>query len=232
MLFFHWFGLSDDGIGLSDGRTVSFLWAGDCASRSRSRASGSCPRVAAVYLLLLTLAGRGMAGLTVVGTAGLFSTILYTLLYMLLLECFLCHTATDILYHRLTDRINGLVFMASCLLRVSEFMTAAGMPSGADPGDGAAVLWDMALGAATPAVLMLWMDGIAPGSFGFGDIKFCLAAGPMLGLSGAMEAFIAALLAAGAYGAALLVFRRAKKEERFALGPFLIAGYLWMVIAG
>ena len=228
MLFFHWFGLSDDGIGLPDGRTVSFLWARPYAARAH-------PRAAAAYLSLLAWAGWEMARLSAVGTVGQFSTIVYivdTLLDMLLLECFLCHTATDILYYRLTDRINGLIYPASCLLRVSEFMTAEDLPSGAGTGDWTAVLWGMVLGAATPAVLMLWMDGIAPGSFGFGDIKFCLAAGPMLGLSGAMEALLAALLAAGAYGAALLVFRRAKKEERFALGPFLMAGYLWIVIAG
>ena len=116
--------------------------------------------------------------------------------------------------------MNAVLFSVSILFRL---LTEQGVP--ADVG------WDMFLGALIPAVLMLWMNGIKPGSFGLGDVKFCVAIGPLPGLAASMEAWLAGLLAAGAYGAALLVFCRAKKEERFALGPFLIAGYLW-VLAG
>ena len=224
MLLFHFLNLRDERNVLRDGRTVSFR-SPDAALPgtpvNRQPGGSMNPRAAVLWLVLLLMASAGIAGEGAPVIHGPWSCGLIAarvLMTALLLECYSCHFITDILYHRLTDRVNAVLFTVSILLRL---LTEQGVPAG--------VGWDMFFGSIIPAVLMLWMNGIKPGSFGLGDVKFCLSAGPILGLAASMEAWLAGLHAAGAYGAVLLVFRRAKKEERFALGPFLIAGYLWML---
>lgn len=67
---------------------------------------------------------------------------------------------------------------------------------------------------------------ILPASFGGGDIKLTFAGAFFLGLRSFYEAMIITCLASGLYGIYLLLIKKAKRDTRFALGPFLAIGIL------
>ena len=63
-------------------------------------------------------------------------------------------------------------------------------------------------------------------SIGAGDIILCGGAGLILGSAKVLIAGAAAFIAAGIYAAAILILGRAKKDDTFALGPFLCAAFI------
>ena len=76
---------------------------------------------------------------------------------------------------------------------------------------------------------MLLTDLIKRGSFGMGDVKLCLAAGPLLGWEGLFFGGLYGLVAAGFFGAAGLLLQRKSREDVFPLGPFLLIGFTVML---
>ena len=79
---------------------------------------------------------------------------------------------------------------------------------------------------------MFIMDRILPGSFGGGDIKLCAACGLMLGWQKILAAVLTALVLAVIWGAYLVMARKKRGTDCFALGPFLVLGILLYFFAG
>jgi leader peptidase (prepilin peptidase)/N-methyltransferase len=72
-----------------------------------------------------------------------------------------------------------------------------------------------------------------PAGIGAGDGKLALAVGTVLGWYGWPILFagtIYAFLAAAAYALGLLALRRSSRKDRFAFGPFLLAGALVAIV--
>jgi leader peptidase (prepilin peptidase)/N-methyltransferase len=67
-------------------------------------------------------------------------------------------------------------------------------------------------------------------SFGSGDIILCIAAGFLLGVEKTLAAGALSFIAAGFFAAFILVSGRAKKDDSFALGPFLCAAFIFELI--
>ena len=63
-------------------------------------------------------------------------------------------------------------------------------------------------------------------SIGAGDIILCGGAGLILGPEKVLIAGAEAFIAAGIYAAAILILGRARKDDTFALGPFLCAAFI------
>lgn len=82
------------------------------------------------------------------------------------------------------------------------------------------------------STILLFITLIVPGSFGGGDIKLMAACGVFLGGKLCLIAFIMALFLGGGYGVALLIRKKIKKKEGFALGPFLAAGCMISFLYG
>ncbi len=80
------------------------------------------------------------------------------------------------------------------------------------------------IGCVVISLPMLLLALFVPGGFGGGDIKLMFAAGLLLGWRNTLCAAFIAILAGGAYGAWLLISKRAGRKEQFAFGPFLCAG--------
>jgi leader peptidase (prepilin peptidase)/N-methyltransferase len=83
---------------------------------------------------------------------------------------------------------------------------------------------------AVPLVLVVASIPFGAGAFGGGDVKFLIGAGLLTGpLRLVLSAFSASLLA-GVAIAVLLVMRRITLKSYIPLGPFLIAGVLWVTL--
>ena len=65
---------------------------------------------------------------------------------------------------------------------------------------------------------------LCSGGLGGGDVKLMAASGVLLGIKWNIFAACAGLLLGGLYGFFLLITKRAKRKDCFALGPFLCIG--------
>lgn len=95
-----------------------------------------------------------------------------------------------------------------------------------------APLWsDAFLGMAAAALFLLllnfitWIAAGKPG-FGLGDVKLMAVAGLFLGWQGMPAAFFFAFVSGGAYGALLLLMKKAERGGYLPFAPFLCAGVL------
>lgn len=87
-------------------------------------------------------------------------------------------------------------------------------------------------GMLSVAPLMFVLNMIIPDSFGFGDIEVMLISGMLLGFYKNLVAMIIAVLLAGSYAFYLIVFKKAKRDDHFAFGPFLIIGIIVSLFYG
>jgi leader peptidase (prepilin peptidase)/N-methyltransferase len=74
---------------------------------------------------------------------------------------------------------------------------------------------------------------LRPGAMGWGDVKAAAAVGAALGWLGWAPVYAGVLLAfllACGYAVVLLVRRRAGRRTQLALGPFLVAGALVVIV--
>lgn len=79
-------------------------------------------------------------------------------------------------------------------------------------------------GALCISLPMLLTALIVPGGFGGGDVKLMASCGWFLGIWLTLQAFTAAILAAGAYCICMLAAGNMNRSSQFALGPFLCFG--------
>ncbi len=80
------------------------------------------------------------------------------------------------------------------------------------------------LGIFSVSIPMFILAILCSGGLGGGDIKLMAASGMLLGVRGNIFAACTGLLLGGGYGFFLLVTKRAKRKDCFALGPFLCIG--------
>jgi leader peptidase (prepilin peptidase)/N-methyltransferase len=75
---------------------------------------------------------------------------------------------------------------------------------------------------------------ISQSALGLGDAKLAASLGTLLAWFGWLtlaRGVVAAFLFGGLYGAGLIVFRRARRGQRIAFGPFMLAGAFLAVLA-
>lgn len=80
------------------------------------------------------------------------------------------------------------------------------------------------LGIFSVSVPLLLFTVLCSGGVGGGDIKLMAASGMLLGVKWNIFAACIGLILGGVYGLFLLITRRVKRKDRFALGPFLCIG--------
>jgi len=68
------------------------------------------------------------------------------------------------------------------------------------------------------------------GTFGGGDVKLIAVTGFILGWKFNLFAFILASMIGGIYASFLLILRKKKRKDKFALGPFLCLGSIVSLI--
>ncbi|MEU0193088.1 A24 family peptidase [Streptomyces afghaniensis] len=134
-------------------------------------------------------------------------------------------TAVDFRVRRLPDPLT-LPFAAAALVLLG--LTAL-VPEHAGEWT-TALLGSLALGG---GYFVLFL--INPAGMGFGDVKFALGAGAVLGWYGwptVMLGTFAGFLLGALYGGALVVARRAGRKTAIPFGPFLISGAFLGLLAG
>ena len=80
------------------------------------------------------------------------------------------------------------------------------------------------LGVFSVSIPMFILAILCSGGLGGGDVKLMAASGVLLGIKWNIFAACAGLLLGGLYGFFLLITKRAKRKDCFALGPFLCIG--------
>lgn len=90
---------------------------------------------------------------------------------------------------------------------------------------------DMLLGAAVGAALVA-VSLLTRGSIGLGDGFLLMTAGVFLGGSSVLELLFISLLYAALVSLGMLAFRRWKRKREIPFVPFLLLGYLTMMVAG
>lgn len=90
---------------------------------------------------------------------------------------------------------------------------------------------NMLLGAAVGAALVA-VSLLTRGSIGLGDGFLLMTAGIFLGGSSVLELLFISLLYAALVSLGMLAFRRWKRKREIPFVPFLLLGYLTMMVAG
>ena len=90
---------------------------------------------------------------------------------------------------------------------------------------------DMLLGAAVGAALVA-VSLLTRGSIGLGDGFLLMTAGIFLGGSSVLELLFISLLYAALVSLGMLAFRRWKRKREIPFVPFLLLGYLTMMVTG
>ena len=90
---------------------------------------------------------------------------------------------------------------------------------------------DMLLGAAVGAALVA-VSLLTRGSIGLGDGFLLMTAGVFMGGSSVLELLFISLLYAALVSLGMLAFRRWKRKREIPFVPFLLLGYLTMMITG
>ncbi len=90
---------------------------------------------------------------------------------------------------------------------------------------------DMLLGAAVGAALVA-VSLLTRGNIGLGDGFLLMTAGVFLGGSSVLELLFISLLYAALVSLGMLAFRRWKRKREIPFVPFLLLGYLTMMVTG
>ena len=90
---------------------------------------------------------------------------------------------------------------------------------------------DMLLGAAVGAALVA-VSLLTRGSIGLGDGFLLMTAGVFMGGSSVLELLFISLLYAALVSLGMLAFRRWKRKRELPFVPFLLLGYLTMMLTG
>lgn len=115
----------------------------------------------------------------------------------------------DMRQRRIPDKLNAMLFLLGAgsgfLFEEISFVSRLG-------------------GAVAVSIPMLLVACIFRESIGGGDIKLTAAGGMLLGIWGNLFAVSSGLIFGGVYGAGLLLTKKARRKDSFALGPFLCVG--------
>ena len=115
----------------------------------------------------------------------------------------------DFKIHMIPDQLNMLLFLAGIWSSfVFQMITITGR----------------VFGIFVVSIPFFIIAVLASGGLGGGDIKLMAASGVLLGIKWNIFAACAGLLLGGLYGFFLLITKRAKRKDCFALGPFLCIG--------
>lgn len=175
-------------------------------------------RLAWAGLLAASLALAGLVGLLQAGSPALGAFCLFAALTPLLI-------AVDLAEHRLPDVIT-LPLAGLCLIAVTA--------GAALSGDWSMLVRAVMSSAGLTAVFGLLFFLGAGSGFGFGDVKLALSMGLCLGaitpLAVLIGPFLGFLLAA-IVGLVLMLTGRATRSSSIALGPYLLAGTLIVIVA-
>lgn len=121
----------------------------------------------------------------------------------------IAQAAIDIKTRRLPDRLNLLILVAGIITMDSPADELAGM--------------------LIVPIFMLLTNVIVPGAFGGGDIKLTAAVGLFCGYKITVTGALMGITASGMYGLMLLITGKKNLKDYFALGPFLVAGFMIMI---
>lgn len=175
-------------------------------------------RLAWAGLLAAGLALASLVGLLQAGSPALGAFCLFAALTPLLI-------AVDLAEHRLPDVIT-LPLAGLCLIAVTTGAVIS--------GDWSMLVRAVLSAAGLTAVFSLLFFLGAGSGFGFGDVKLALSIGLCLGaiapLAVLIGPFLGFLLAA-VVGLVLMLTGRATRSSAIALGPYLLAGTLIVIVA-
>ncbi len=152
----------------------------------------------------------------------------FTLALSLVAVCLCAVTfLTDLEHFLILDRVTYPAFGAAMVIALVH-----GAVSGGISGAAGALLATL-LGAAVTAA-PIWLLWYFSGErwMGFGDVKFCLAAGALLGWQLGLLMLLASSLLGGAFGGYLLAAGRANLKTRIPFGVFLSVGTVLCVLVG
>lgn len=126
----------------------------------------------------------------------------------------------DVMARRLPDRLNLIVFTAGIFMLICDPVVNA--------MDGAACVTagDRLAGMMIIPMAMLMTNFVIAGAFGGGDIKLIAASGSFFGFEMTASGTMIGILTSGIYGSILLVTGKKDLKDHFALGPFLVAGFM------
>lgn len=114
---------------------------------------------------------------------------------------------------------NGLV-IALLILGAASFFT------------GGVLWWERLIGFAAASGILLLLALVWRDSMGGGDIKLMAAVGLILGWKLILLALLMAFILGGAYGAALLLLKKAARRDSIAFAPALSAGIVFAALFG
>jgi uncharacterized membrane protein (UPF0127 family)/Flp pilus assembly protein protease CpaA len=135
---------------------------------------------------------------------------------------FVCVVLVRLSYIDATTRLlpNRIVLPAAAIVLALQLATAPGQ-------------WLTWIGASFGAAALLLVAAlIRPGGLGMGDVKLMLLLGAALGTAVAGAFFVGMALAAVAGLALILRHGWAARAQTIALGPYLAAGAIFMLLAG
>lgn len=91
--------------------------------------------------------------------------------------------------------------------------------------------WENVLISAAPGVLLAGLSVLTEGKIGLGDGIVVLSLGLLLGCRNTLIVVLCGLLLSAVWSAGLLIRKKAGKESRIPLMPFLLAGFaIWGVV--
>lgn len=130
----------------------------------------------------------------------------------------------DAKVQRLPDGPNLIIFMTGMILLIYEAVlnepeSAAGITAGG-----------RLAGIVIIPGAMLIVNLLREGAFGGGDIKMIAAAGSFFGFEMTASGTMAGIITSGVYGSILLVTGKKNLKDHFALGPFLVTGFMIMIL--
>ena len=97
--------------------------------------------------------------------------------------------------------------------------------------DGEASPWRIAAGVGF-GILLLLLSGASGGALGTGDALVAIVLGLYLGIDRVLLLFMAGFMLSGMVGFVMIMTKRAGKKSRLPLMPYLLAGYLILLLTG
>lgn len=137
--------------------------------------------------------------------------------YLSIISCLMAIFVADLKYKIIPDQLQIALFVSILVVRLIEMFIIGFTPIN--------VLINY-LGASVAVMLPILAIYLATKGkgMGFGDVKFALSMGLLLGIKGGLIALYIAFITGAIGGVALIALRRSRLKSKIAFGPFLIIG--------